>query len=200
MAESLNVGASAAALADRSIQDVIQQRIARQTAEPGQSGTADSDRAVTARAIESNGQVPRVESPQRPAESTRVSVSDAALARFANDSVQKLGSGNSDPSAANLVGSPELSDSGLTASQSLQAKINDLLGDSGSSANTLEATSIQDQAEVLQDFAENNARGSDTLAGASSLVQQKAQAVQNNPSYVGSGVEVVGGNRFTPQQ
>jgi len=200
MAESLNVGASAAALADRSIQDVIQQRIARQTAEPGQSGTADSDRAVTARAIESNGQVPRVESPQRSAESTRVSVSDAALARFANDSVQKLGSGNSDPSAANLVGSPELSDSGLTASQSLQARINDLLGDSGSSANTLEAKSIQDQAEVLQDFAENNARGSDTLADASSLVQQKAQAVQNNPSYVGSGVEVVGGNRFTPQQ
>ena len=200
MAESLNVGASVAALADRSVQDMIQQRIARQTAEQGQSGAADSDRAVTARAIESNGQAPRVESPQRPAESTRVSVSDAALARLANDSVTRQGPSDSDPSAANPVGPSELSDSGLTASQSLQAKINDLLGDRGSSANTLEATSVQDQVKVLQDFAENNDRGSDTLADASSLVQQRAQAVQNNPSSVGSGVEVVGGNRVTPQQ
>jgi len=201
MAESLSVAAGAAGGASRSIQEAFQQRIAQQSASGDQAPVQAAEQSVTARAIEANGQTPRVDASQQATDASRVSVSQEAIARLASERA----SGVAEAIAGNAAAPTAQDDAappGVVPSQSLRGQIDELLGDRAPGSSV--ASAAREQSPGSQAVGQSVARVATESSGPSAVARQQAEDVraenQSNPSSVGGGVEVSGRNRITPQQ
>ena len=197
MAESLSVAAGAAGGASRSIQEAFQQRIAQQSASGDQAPVQAAEQSVTARAIEANGQTPRVDASQQATDTSRVSVSQEAIARLASERASGVADTTAAPTAQDDAAPP-----GVVPSQSLRGQIDELLGDRAPGSSV--ASVAREQSPESQPVGQSVARVATESSGLSAVARRQAEDVraenQSNPSSVGGGVEVSGRNRITPQQ